>query len=45
MILDRKKDMKLKNYSMSYKSLVEELNFDKRSIKERKCVICIKLDH
>ena len=43
MILDRKKDMKLKNYSISYKSLVEELNFDKRVNQLEKCVILYQM--
>lgn len=43
MILDRKKDMKLKNYSISYKSLVEELNFDKRVNQLEKCVIMYQM--
>ena len=43
MILDRKKDMKLKNYSISYKSLVEELNLDKRVNQLEKCVILYQM--
>ena len=43
MILDRKKDMRIKNYSISYKSLVEELNFDKRVNHLEKCVILYQM--
>lgn len=43
MILDRKKDMKLKNYSISYKLLVEELNIDKRVNQLEKCVILYQM--
>jgi len=43
MILDRKKDMRIKNYSISYKSLVEELNFDKRVNLLEKCVILYQM--
>ena len=43
MILDRKKDMQLKNFSMSYKSLVEELNFDNRVNQLEKCVILYQM--
>ena len=43
MILDRKKDMRIKNYSISYKSLVEELNFDKRVNQLEKCVILYQM--
>ena len=43
MIIDRKKDMKLKSFNTSFKSLVEELNFDKRVTELEKCVILYQM--